>query len=83
MTKKMEKIVDTMKEKMNDVAWMYEQKYIDFTELQNRTMELVNQFEDMKSGMYHYNLISEKDFDETTHTAWKYRNSIINKIIGL
>ena len=83
MTKKMEKIVETMKDKIDTIAWLYEQKFVDSTYLIEESMRRVEEFNSMKDGMFIYHLISEEDFTETRYTAWDYRNAMINKYLGI
>lgn len=81
MTKKMEKIVATMQQKMETIAWEYEHKFIDFGELQKSLHREWGQFDEMRTGMFHYNLISDKDFLDTTNKAFDYAQEIIGRYI--
>ena len=69
MTKKMQNMIIKLSEKMNTEFWLYENGFNNFSKAYKCLMEEQHKFDDMRSNMFHFGLISEEEFLDTTHTA--------------
>ena len=69
MTKKMQNMVLKLAERMNTEFQLFEYGFNDYSKCSNAMREEMHKFDDMRSNMFHFGLISEEDFRETTHTA--------------
>ena len=81
MTKKMEKIIETYKEKLETAKWLYENGHYDFNEFQEETLKECCRLETMITTMFHYNLLSEKDFTEVTNIPFRKRCEITESVM--
>lgn len=67
MTKKAQKILKEFEEKLQMVDWMYEKEFYDMPKHNKEYRDECNQFQEMISGMLHFNMLSQSDFSE----LWK------------
>ena len=75
-------IVNKMKKNMN--MWYESYKMYDwftFKDLQHQLAYEESDFEKFRSSAFHYGVMSEKDYDETSLIAMNYSNELINKVI--
>lgn len=80
MTKKMEKMVNSLRDKMDTYTYLYEIKVIDFKKAMNNIYDERDEFDNMISSMFHFGVISENDFTETQFTASNLADEYLNKL---
>lgn len=83
MTKKAEAIYNKYCDKLELALYMYSNHNYTFAELQKEFGYLEKQFKEMVSGMYHYNLLSEKDYDELFTLGFTTPCNMMNKLLGI
>lgn len=62
MTKKAEKMVEKLVEKLNTTRFLYDAGYATFEETKDGIKKEIYDFDEMVSSMLHFGVISEKDF---------------------
>lgn len=76
MTKKTEKLYAKYEEKIRLEFWSYKEGYSSYEHTKDRIYKMFKEFDTLRTHMYYYDLMSEKDFDETCLMAdeimWKY-----------
>ena len=80
MTKKMQEIIRKYENKLSLECMMYEDGIQDYESTVKWMREKRNEFEQFKSSLYMYGMISDKDHSETTFTAYEIHNKYINKL---
>ena len=83
MTKKMEKIIKQYEEKLTLPAIGYKMEILTFEEAKKELNDIYEQFDELRTAMYHYNMISEKDFLETIHTGYTLQQVAYDKLLDL
>lgn len=81
MSKKAIKMLDEYKSKLDMIVFEYEKGFSDFSKSQKNAMEEMKRFENMISSMYHFNLLSEKDYMEFTNVPFKLECEVVDKIL--
>lgn len=83
MTKKMDAICKKMERKMEIEFWTFESGYSDFERTRERLRKIEKEFDELKTLMYFYDLISEKDFDATCGYSWEVYTKYFDKMIEI
>lgn len=64
MTKKAEKILKEYEKKLNQVEWMYNREFYNEAQRYQKMREETKEYQNMISGMLHFNMLSSSDFSE-------------------
>ena len=80
MTKKMEKLVNKYYEKMDSTVSVYKMGLFDKQEAIELIQREEKQFNELRFSMFAYDLLSEKDLMETTHTGTKKLFECMDKL---
>ena len=83
MTKKTQNIVNEMCNRMDKHAYWYSKGIMKFGELQKSLRREVKMFDNLRTGMFFYDLMSEKDFNETILIAEHKMDDIIDNILNI
>ena len=71
MTKKMAAIVSKYQDKVNLWVSLFEKGHSSIVEAMEDIKYEMECFDELRTNMYHYDLLSEKDFDATAHTSYE------------
>lgn len=83
MTKKMTSIVKTYKDRMNQQVWLYEHGFITYEEAREKLNKECKMFDEMRTSMFYYHLISEDDFMQTTNVAFDVDDECFSRLLEI
>lgn len=83
MTQKTQKLINTYSEKLDLEINLFELGFSTYEKAYLNLKELEKDFEKLICTMYHYNLISEKDFRESSGLSWKLYYIRFEKLVEL
>lgn len=83
MTKKMSEITKKLNHNMETIVWLYDHNIITYEKAREELREEEKAFNELRSSMFHYGLLSEKDFMETCHTGTRVYNYMIDKCMEI
>lgn len=83
MTKKAQKMVETYKERLDMTVFSYKQCFVTFDDALIELKKEQEMFENLKTSMYYYGMLSENEHTELVHTPHTLRDEAYNKLLDI
>lgn len=83
MTKKATELVKKYEDKLDTQKWLVDKRFNTVDESLERVRSEKEDFQNLVTSMFHYQLLNENDFKELMTIAYKMSDTYVDKILAI
>ena len=77
--KKLNKLMASYESKLEPYVWLYHKKIVNFSKAYDYMFSECKKLEDLLLNMFHFGLISEKEYEEVVHVPFEVFNKYVDE----